>query len=60
MIDTKLITDCEVENANEYPDFPDAFISWASFEDRDLTDSELDELNEDSSFVYEKCLEEWF
>jgi len=36
------------------PDYCDAFIVAASFTDgTELTDDELDELNEDSQFVYE-------
>lgn len=36
------------------PDFCDAYISEASFQDgTPLTEAELDELNEDGQFVYE-------
>lgn len=43
---------------NDYPDFVDAFISEACWEDGSpLTDAELDALNEDSSFVYERVIE---
>lgn len=37
------------------PDYCDAFITSASYDGRELTKEELDELNEDTSFVYE-CL----
>lgn len=35
------------------PDFVDAYISYATRNGVPLTDEELDELNEDSQFVYE-------
>lgn len=39
---------------NDAPDFVDAYISYAEYEDgTELTDLELDALNEDSSFVYD-------
>lgn len=44
----------------DYPDYCDAYITSAEIEEngvmRDLTDEEIDELNEDSSFVYEKLM----
>lgn len=41
----------------DYPDFVDAFISYAEYEDgTELTDSELDVLNENSDFVYEQVI----
>jgi hypothetical protein len=45
----------EVEdiNTNDYPDFVDAYISYAEFEDgTPLNNSELDELNDDGELVY--------
>lgn len=44
-------------DTKDYPDFTDAFIESASYEDRDMTDEELDRLNDDHGFVYEKVLE---
>ena len=35
----------------------DAFIEYAEYEGRPLTDRELEELNEDYDFVYEKAWE---
>jgi hypothetical protein len=46
----------KVDNIRMYdaPDFVDAFIDYAEFQDGTaLTDDELDILNEDSDFVYE-------
>jgi len=37
----------------DYPDFVDAFISYAEYKDgSELSDVELDELNDDRDFVY--------
>jgi hypothetical protein len=41
----------------DYPDFVDAFISYAEYEDgTELTDLELDALNENGDFVYEQVI----
>jgi hypothetical protein len=48
-------------NTNDYPDFVDAFISYAQYNDgTELTDQELDELNNDSSFVYDQVINKVF
>ena len=54
-IDYKKITNIEIEgiDTNDYPDFVDAFISSADYEGVAMTEGELDEINEDGSFVYE-------
>lgn len=44
-------------NHRDHPDYVDAFIESATIDGRELTESELDELNEDSSFVHEQVLE---
>lgn len=45
----------------DYPDFADAFISYAEdYEGNELTESELEELNKDSSFVHELVLSRMF
>lgn len=48
----------EIENIvpSDYPDFVDAYISYATLNGRELTENELDELNEDSQFVYEQVI----
>jgi hypothetical protein len=46
----------EVEDVDmkDYPDFSDAFISYAEFNDgTPLNDTELDELNSHSDIVYD-------
>jgi len=39
------------------PDFCDAFISSAVYGDREMTEEELDELNNDRDFVYDKLMD---
>ena len=44
-------------NTRDYPDFSDAYISYAEFKDgTPLTDDQLDELNRDSSFIHEMVM----
>ena len=45
---------------SDYPDFCDAYISYAEIDGRPATDEELDKLNDDSSLVYEKVLEQLY
>jgi len=54
-MDYKLIDDIEVEgiDTRDYPDFCDAFISAATYKGEQMTEAQLDELNEDSGFVYD-------
>jgi len=53
--DYKLFTDVTFEGIDhrDYPDYCDAFIASAEYDGRELSDEELDELNEDSDLVYE-------
>jgi hypothetical protein len=52
------ISDVEIDGVDEKdaPDFVDAFIKAASLDGREMSESEIDELNEDRSFVYEQVL----
>lgn len=58
MIDHDRISDVEVEGIDfsDYPDFCDAYISFACVDGREATDEELDIINNDSEFVYEQVL----
>ena len=47
-------------DTNDYPDFCDAFIESAEIDGVELTDSELDELNCNSEFVYDCVLKHLF
>ncbi len=55
-LDYSKIDDVEVDgiDTRDYPDFCDAYISSASYKGRDMTESELERLNEDGDYVYEK------
>lgn len=58
-LDYSKIDDVEIEGIDprDAPDFCDAFISSASYDGRDMTEEELEELNQDTSFVYEAVLD---
>ena len=50
-----LIDNIEVHgiDTNDYPDFTDAFISYADYNGVEMTDEQLEALNEDYSFVHD-------
>lgn len=56
-LDYSLIEDIELDGIDrrDAPDYVDAFIVSASYNGREMSQAELDILNEDRSFVYE-CL----
>lgn len=58
-LNTEMIDNIVFENVdrNDHPDYSDVFISHAEVNGVPLTDKELDELNQDSSFVHERLLE---
>ncbi len=37
----------------DYPDYCDAFIDSADYDGKEMTDEQLDDLNEDSDLVFE-------
>ena len=41
---------------NDYPDFSDAFIINADYNGKAMTEEQLDQINDDSGFVYECVL----
>ena len=55
-LDYTKIEDVEVDgiDTNDYPDFCDAYVAAAMYKGREMTDEELDTLNEDDSYVYDK------
>ncbi len=57
-MDYKLIDNVKIEGIDfkDYPDFCDAFISSAYYNGKPMTEDQLDEINDDSDFVYE-CLQ---
>lgn len=53
--DYKKISNVEVEDIDrdDYPDFSDAYISYAEYDGESMTDEQLEELNQDGLFVYD-------
>ena len=63
MIDVSKLEDIEVEgiDTRDYPDFCDAFISFATIDNRKVTDSELDYINsKERDFVHEAAMKQLF
>ncbi len=61
-MDYNKIDNVEIEGIDfkDYPDFVDAYIYSADYEGVPLTEDQLEELNEDRDFVYEKVLNTLF
>jgi hypothetical protein len=53
-LDYSKINNIEVDGIDhaDYPDFCDAYIASADYDGREMTDEEIELLNEDSDFVY--------
>jgi hypothetical protein len=53
-----LIDNIEFEgiDPNDYPDYCDAYIISADYNGREMTEDEIEELNDDSGFVYDKLM----
>ena len=53
-LDYSKISSVEVYDidTSDYPDFCDAYIGYAEYYGREMTEEELDILNSDSDFVY--------
>jgi hypothetical protein len=45
---------------NDYPDFSDAYIISADMDGIEMTEEELDKLNENQGFVYEKLIDKLY
>jgi len=61
-MDYKLINNIEIDgiDTNDYPDFCDAFIASADYDGEQMTEKQLDEINQDIDFVYECVLTNLF
>ncbi len=61
-LDYSKIEEVEMDGIDmkDYPDFCDAFIAAASYDGREMTDDELDVLNEDRDYVYQKAIDRVF
>lgn len=53
-LDYTKITEVQIDGLKSFdaPDYIDAYICSADYDGREMTDSELDLLNEDSDYVY--------
>lgn len=60
-LNNRSVVDLDIDGIDmrDYPDFCDAYIAGAIWEDTEesLTDEELEELNDDRDLVYELVLE---
>ena len=61
-IDINKVDNIEVDgiDTRDYPDFVDAFISYAEIDGVELTDEQLDELNDNYDFVYDCVINKLF
>lgn len=57
-MDYSKITNVVVANIDhrDAPDYVDAFIESADYDGIEMTDEQLDELNQDGDFVYEQVM----
>jgi hypothetical protein len=47
-------------DSNDYPDFCDAYIESADYDNREMTEDELEILNEDTEFISEHVFSQIF
>lgn len=61
-IDYTKLTDLELDGVDtrDYPDFCDAYITAGYLDGKELTEEQLDLLNEDQEFVYELVINQLF
>ena len=54
-MDYNKIDNVEIDgiDTSDYPDFVDAFISYAEYNGVEMSNGQLDKLNEDGNFVYD-------
>jgi len=54
----ELITNivCAGIDYSDYPDFCDSYIDSAEYEGKEMTEEQLDEINDDSDFVYQAVM----
>lgn len=58
-MDYRKITDIEFDGINhrDAPDYCDAFIKSAYYEGKEMTEEQLELINDDADFVHEKLIE---
>jgi len=57
-LDYSKISNVEIDgiDTRDYPDFCDAYIVSADYDGEEMTEQQLDKLNEDSQFVYDQVI----
>ena len=45
---------------SDYPDFADVYVESADYDGEEMTENQLDNLNNDRDFVYDKFMESIF
>jgi hypothetical protein len=58
-MDYAKITNIEFDGIDhsDYPDYSDAYIVSADYDGVEMTDLQIEEINEDRDFVYEKLMD---
>ena len=58
-MDLSMVHNIEFDDIDygDAPDFCDAFICYAEYDDREMTEDELEKLNENRDFVHEKLID---
>lgn len=61
-MDYSKISNIELDgiDTTDYPDFCDAFICSADYDGQPMTEEQLNEINEDHDFVYQKVIDYLF
>ena len=60
-MNTNLIDNIElIYDTSDYPDFCDAYIVSADYNGQPMTETELDEINQDSEFVHNAVFDNIF
>ena len=61
-LDYSLIKNVEIKglDMNDYPDFVDAYINYAEYDGKEMTDEQLAAINEDSDYVYAHIVEQGY
>ena len=61
-IDLNKVDNVEVDGIDtaDYPDFADAYIANADYDGVEMTELQLDELNENYDFIYDAVLDSLF
>lgn len=61
-LDLSKVSNCQVAGIDhrDYPDYCDAYIEEAEYDGQPMTDEQLEELNDDQDFVYQKVIDHIF